>query len=280
MRPRARLPMTAPYVCRKRPHRTGLSGYAAPVDVTVLGPLPHLVIAPGHGRPGLVVPQGVDAPLRALATRIFRAPRLAGEYAQLLVSVDNLPIWPTPAWLEWDLWAATHLVGIALLGEPEFGTDKQPRIAATLGLALEAERHWVQAHGRKNRWTAIHSLSVHDGQHRTGSFYEAKADYGPLTDPDPFRGRQATFESTCTPIPARSALWPGPADEAAYWRRAADVLWRLLSLPEHLFAEPVEVVVLDTSPCGIRRLTAVRVPRAPGCACTPSIPHVSVLAAA
>lgn len=66
----------------------------------------------------------------------------------------------------------------------------------------------------------------------------------------------------------------------AYWRRATAELRRLLSASAGLPAEPMDLVVLDSSPCGIRRLTAVRVPRAPGQGRTSPVPESSLLAAA
>ncbi|MGW4359635.1 hypothetical protein ACWEKU_12910 [Streptomyces californicus] len=66
----------------------------------------------------------------------------------------------------------------------------------------------------------------------------------------------------------------------AYWRRATAELRRLLSASAGVPAEPADLVVLDSSPCGIRRLTAVSVPRAPGSGRTSPVPEWNFLAAA
>ncbi|MFB6667892.1 hypothetical protein [Streptomyces parvus] len=76
------------------------------------------------------------------------------------------------------------------------------------------------------------------------------------------------------------AVWSALHAGLAYWRRAAVELGRLLSATAGLSAAPTDLVVLDSSPCGIRRLTAVRVPRAPGSGRTSPVPESSLLAAA
>lgn len=76
------------------------------------------------------------------------------------------------------------------------------------------------------------------------------------------------------------ADWASLQADLAYWRRTADELWRLVAGPADPPQDSVEVIFVDSAPCGIRRLTAVRVPRAPGSGRPSPNPNSLLLAAA
>ncbi|WP_139061957.1 hypothetical protein [Streptomyces sp. W007] len=113
---------------------------------------------------------------------------------------------------------------------------------------------------------------------------EGRALLPPVTSGSPAltpRARAMTYVSSPHGLLGMAvAIWSALHAGLGYWRRATAELRRLFSAPAVLSAEPADLVVLDSSPCGIRRLTAVRVPRAPGSRRTSAVPNSSLLAAA
>ncbi|WP_159103737.1 hypothetical protein [Streptomyces anulatus] len=202
-----------------------------------------------------------------LAQQIFDFPSCAGEYQHLLTTT-------------FSEWAERYLV--AGYGLPL--SDYQERLsgwsqrASALGAALRAERRWrtlqAQSQIRASLWR---SFEFQGDGHLFSSDHISVEVQASST----WSGRARRY------VPPRSFLCEAELEQQAdlnadlaYWRHTADELWRLLSTPVELTPDLVDVVVLDSSPCGIRRLTAVRVPRAPGSGRTTPIPSSSLLAAA
>ncbi len=212
----------------------------------------------------------VTAPpaLAALAQRIFYSPWMAGESQHLL---SGLHLHPLMA-----LWRTVEIRPGAGRGE-----------SSTLRAALSAERRWERTRSSFLMRSTLTSLHAVASDWTTGpATFERRPR---LSSVPPFDGPAAGWAVRVTAgvvewcrslWSAEAADWAALVADLAYWRRTADELWELLSTRVGLPPEPAEAVILESSPCGIRRLTAVRVPRAPGSWRAPSIPNLSVLAAA
>ncbi len=236
-------------------------------------------------------------PLATLAQTIVQMPSMAGEYQHLVR--DSGPLrhltymqdirW----WLEPAIFADVH-------GPP--GTGKSYTLSALLRATRRRELSERIVQSREDLVATI--ASTYDTAWRDkgvlGLTVPPVAKLRAAVQLAPFsKGRTllplvlASGSSTLTtPVRAAtdvvSSLRPlGPADvvwaalqaDLVYWRTVTAELRRLLSAPVAPPPEP-DVVVLDSSPCGIRRLTAVRVPRAPGSERTSPTPNSSWLAAA
>lgn len=220
--------------------------------------------------------------LRALSKLIFGRSYLAGRYARVLVRPQY--------------WTIVGDFTAAAASEPQpatgiiwshLGSGKSHTL---ISAAFEAERLWRAsvAELQVRRRTEIDfDLVLRDEQHLY--LVEAKGFGDSANRPTgadkplasvTLSGILSGNGPIVAPRTAKRTDWLALVTESRYWRRAADELWRLISVTAQAAPEPTAPVVLDTSPCGIRRLTAVRVPRAPGCASTTSFPNSSALAAA
>lgn len=251
-------------------HRAFAGGYDVPVDLRVVrldGPRPADETGAWSLKPT------ASPVLAELARQIITFPRVAGESQHLL----------EPRLVRW------RRVVSEWREEPfsfNVGSGKSMLLAA-----LSAERRW-----ERTRRVVVHSRSELESWLRRT--YSRARDWPTepstmerpplLSSIPPFGGpaegavrRIAGVVEWCRSLwSAEDADWAARIADLAYWRRTADELWQLLSTRVGPPREPAEVVILESSPCGIRRLTAVRVPRAPGSWRAPSIPNVSVIAAA
>lgn len=226
-----------------------------------------------------------DAPqLRALTKQIFGRSYLAGRYARVLVRPQY--------------WTTVSDFTASLASEPQPSTgiiwyqQGSGKSLSLISAAFEAERLWranvAELQALRRAEADFYDLVLRDEQHLVTHLFEAKRFGDSASRPT---GSVTPLASVTlsgilsgngpigAPRTARRTDWLALVTESRYWRRAADELWRLMSVTAQVAPEPTTAVVLDTSPCGIRRLTAVRIPRAPGCP-TPSFPNSSALAAA
>lgn len=201
-----------------------------------------------------------EHPMAILSEAVFEFPELADEYRHLVSTQPPEAAWPR-----------LH--------------DYQERIAprhSRLSEALRAERRWRALQGEKefldSLWRPAAGVVL--------DFAEAPLFEGhSLPSPLVVLEIQGWMAGTCREPLGRSlgaaAVRRAELDaDLAYWRGTADELWKLLSTPVEAAPDVADVVVLDTSPCGIRRLSAVRVPRAPGAKRSSPVPESSELAAA
>ncbi|MEV3896539.1 hypothetical protein [Streptomyces anulatus] len=159
----------------------------------------------------------------------------------------------------------------------------------TINAALRAERRWrhkrLEVKSRTELISATRELFESSAVRAHSEFVAGLAGLPPIftSGLGPLnayvQGAEEAIDSLRVSGSA-DADWASLQADLAYWRRTADELWRVLNVLEALPAESDDVVFLDTAPCGIRRLTAVRVPRAPGSGRTTPVPSSSLLAAA
>lgn len=221
------------------------------------------------------------SPLAALAKRIMSYPILAGENRRFLKASPRVvpSLW----------WVPGKPLSVTWTGNPQT-LDGQ-----TLASALQAERNWRRTKASIQSRAALVSAirdaytSIRNSADRSMGTraFEPRASLSlAITSGVPALnslryGLGKVEESLRTLLPADTAqTWEALHAEEAHWRRAADALWRVLTTPATLPPEPGTAVILQSSPCGIRRLTAVRVPRAPGSERTSPIPNSSSLVAA
>ncbi|OKJ10538.1 hypothetical protein AMK21_30055 [Streptomyces sp. CB00316] len=213
--------------------------------------------------------------LSTLADRIIASPSHAGESHRFLETP------PTGSWrYEWseDISMSDFVVH-----------DGQQRLSAALYAERILMRTKVEIRSRKNLLSELRALfkaargraEIHDGPTRFSVDHVALPPV--FTSGAPClnrltRGPRAV-DSRHTLVSAATD-WASLQTGLAYWRRTADELWRALAAPMAPLAEPEDIVSLDTAPCGIRRLSAVLVPRAPGAERTSPVPESSLLAAA
>ncbi|MEU5372840.1 hypothetical protein ABZ362_28405 [Streptomyces sp. NPDC005951] len=227
-------------------------------------------------------------PLVALAEKVFMVHSMAGENEHLL----RTPIW------EWSAMSTDDIVfwggNQPIIGPPGSGKS------ATLSALLHADRR-VFLYDRALA-SATAQLQLISRSELDRDSKRLMADLRREARRVRAAEDRASSRLPCTasgfpefPTPARAAghdvdssrllelaiaVYAALRAGLAYWRRATDELRRLLSASAGVPAEPGDLVVLDSSPCGIRRLTAVRVPRAPGSGRTSPVPESSLLAAA
>ncbi|MFI1786663.1 hypothetical protein [Streptomyces rubiginosohelvolus] len=231
-------------------------------------------------------------PLATLAELVFLDPSLAGENEHLVQTWMRFP-WP-------DIWRkSSYCERTARIGKLfRFNSPAKSGKSVTLSALLHADRQaqlFDQAMAR-----AIAHMDVVSRPKLDRDSKRLMADARPgarhvraAEDRRSSRLRPSIFLDYSTPAPAFDhdvdssrllglaiAVYAALRAGLAYWRRATAELRRLLSASAGVPAEPGDLVVLDSSPCGIRRLTAVRVPRAPGSGRTSPVPESSLLAAA
>ncbi len=231
--------------------------------------------------------------LGSLASLIITRPDLAGENGRLLdTSRASLSGWPA----QWSTQRLSVQGLVMLDGQHTTRSmmmDGQRRMA---GAALHAERMWQQAdleiRSRAELMSSLwdlystsrgSELPVRPAPHAE-SFEDRAALPAVFSSSVPTLNALArglrSIDDVLWPFRPAGADWSSLQADRVYWRRTADELWRELTVSLALPDKPDAVVLLDTSPCGIRRLTAVRVPRAPGSGRTTPIPSTTVLAAA
>lgn len=225
--------------------------------------------------------------LTILAKQVLSDPYMAGENWSLLETAGQVTLHPGIVGWERNDRITNESFEIGLFVH---NGSHSTLFLRTLTEALRAERRWRTARETLKSW----------GRPASGVIdLRALAVAQRPTNVEPVE-RYALLASIRTSgIPALNALAPeglaapslptfGPTvtdlasvqADLAYWRRTADELWRVLDAPVATPPETSDVVLLDTAPCGIRRLTAVRVPRAPGSERTSQIPNSNLLAAA
>lgn len=218
----------------------------------------------------VVDPSLSDTPVADLAQQIFDFPPCAGEYQRLL----------TTTFSEWAERCLVAGYGLPLSDCQERMSDLVALLQrpSALGAALRAERRWrtlqAQSQIRASLWRSFEFQG-------DGDLFSSDLIVVEVQASSTRSGRARGY------VPPGAFVCEAELEQQAdlnadlvYWRRTADELWRLLSNPVKLTPDLVDVIVLDSSPCGIRRLTAVRVPRAPGSGRTMPIPSSSLLAAA
>ncbi|MFD5695320.1 hypothetical protein [Streptomyces rubiginosohelvolus] len=229
--------------------------------------------------------------LADLAEQVFRDPSVAGENEHLVLS---------PALLQWRTsWPSDFfVVEERLINLFRFNSPAESGKSATLAAMLRADRQ-VQLYDRALASAIAHMDVVsrpkldRDGKRLMADARRASRHVRAAEDRRSSRLRPSIFLNYSTPASATDhdvdssrllglaiAVYAALRAGLAYWRRATAELRRLLSASVGVPAEPADLVVLDSSPCGIRRLTAVRVPRAPGQGRTSPVPESSLLAAA
>ncbi len=220
------------------------------------------------------------AMLASLARQIVSDPSMAGEQWHVVAPPRLLELPP----LGWD---GNNLLKNDLLLLRHLGGGK------SITLALHAEREWRRRHqlvqSRNDLLAAIRTAYASAHAYAENEWIRAikRRASLPSTIPSSLPSLTAPLRATARAVvellqsllPAVATL-PMLQADMAYWRRTAEELWRLQSTSVDRPPEPGDAVVLESSPCGIRRLTAVRVPRAPGSVRTSPIPDSSSLAAA
>lgn len=203
-----------------------------------------------------------EHPLIDLAEQVFLFPEAAGEHWDLL-AFEGRPV----QWIGTGAWAL-----------PWGGNDRTR--SSALGDALRAERRWrglqKEAQLRDSLWRPSgYVLEFTDSS--TGHLSSSSALIAFEAKASDARARRvpSTWYVCAAEVQERADL----DVDLAYWRRTADDLWRMLSTSVVVAPDLADVVVLDSSPCGIRRLTAVRVPRAPDFERTSPVPSSILLAA-
>ncbi|MFF3974973.1 hypothetical protein ACFYZ6_34685 [Streptomyces rubiginosohelvolus] len=230
----------------------------------------------------------------ALAEKVFMVNSMAGENEHLLrTSIWQWPSISTDDFVCWEDSEPTRETFV-YTGPP--GSGKSAMLAAVLHADRQAKL-FDQALARAVAHVTVVGRSKLDrdskrlmadlrreakrvcaAEDRTSSRLPSTASGIPeIPTPPRAAGQDVDFSRLLgSAIAVYAALRAG----LAYWRRATAELRRLLSASAGVPAEPVDLVVLDSSPCGIRRLTAVRVPRAPGQGRTSPVPESILLAAA
>lgn len=250
----------------------------------------------GRRRPFAV---DTSATLTTLAHQVFSDPSMAGESSRFLALWD--PTRPEPLRVKAEL-----LLGFNL-GKVDRTYEWRPIVHHTGAGKSGAWAHFAAAMSAERIWADLQKRAVR----ARSDFVAALALARPRAKvvrravPKAFAARPKVRRASLSPvltsgIPALNAMvqgtrkaieslrtftaveadWSSLQADLAYWRRAADELWRLVAGMVAPLPEPAEVVFLDTAPCGISRLTGVRVPRAPGSGRTTPIPSSSLLAAA
>ncbi|MGW8487440.1 hypothetical protein [Streptomyces sp. NPDC055886] len=232
-------------------------------------------------------------PLVTLAEKVFMVSSMAGENEHLLR--PSIWQWPT---ISTDgsiaFWEGNERIRETFVFNGPPGSGKSAMLAAVLGADRRAQ-FYDQALA-----SAIAHMNVvsrpkldRDGKRLMADARRAARHVRAAEDRTSSRLRRSIFLEYSTPAGGTDhdvdssrllglaiAVYAALRAGLAYWRRATAELRRLLSASAGVPAEPVDLVVLDSSPCGIRRLTAVRVPRAPGQGRTSPVPESSLLAAA
>ncbi|MDX3342561.1 hypothetical protein V5N34_27505 [Streptomyces baarnensis] len=250
----------------------------------------------GRRRPFAV---DTSATLTALAHQVFSDPSMAGESSRFLALWD--PRRPEPLTVKAELLLGFDLGKIDRTYElrpilHHIGSGKSG-VWTHFAAAMRAERRWADLQRRaiQARSDVVAVLAL------TRSLAKVIPQAVPTAMAARPKARRAFFSPVLTSgIPALNAMvqgtretieslrvltaveadWSSLQADLTYWRRAADELWRLVTGLVVPPPKPAEVVFLDTAPCGISRLTGVRVPRAPGSGRTTPIPSSSLLAAA
>ncbi|MFB7082562.1 hypothetical protein [Streptomyces sp. NPDC056308] len=198
-----------------------------------LGPsyVQHLPVATARAIRKMFI---ADARFDRSVAVIMNEPERAGRYGSVLSGSPRL------------MSADERLV---VLTRRAFYSQNGTGVSIELGNAFAAERRREQAK-RRLEAALVHVL----GSALAGD----QTQHGPLAHT--LDGADGAAPSADEPID-----WSALVNEISYWRAAAVEAWRTLSPPVRFPAtDDVLEAALDTSPCGIRRLSAVRVPRAPG----------------
>lgn len=233
-------------------------------------------------------------PLVTLAEKVFMVNSMAGENEHLL----RTPIWqwPTISTDGFAFWEDSERFRETFVYTGPPGSGKSATLAAVLHADRQAKLYDQALARAVARMKVVGRSKLDRDSKRLIADVRRRARHVPAAEDRASSRLPSTAPGFPEiPTPARAAdhdvdsyrflglaiaVYAALRAGLAYWRRATAELRRLLSASAGVPAEPADLVVLDSSPCGIRRLTAVRVPRAPGQGCTSPVPESSLLAAA
>ncbi|MEW2174459.1 hypothetical protein AB0935_31765 [Streptomyces sp. NPDC007027] len=231
-------------------------------------------------------------PLVTLAEKVFMDNSMAGENEHLLRT--SFWQWPTISPDGFAFWEDSERFRETFVYTGPPGSGKSATLAAVLRADRQAKLYDQALVRAFARMKVVGRSKLDRDSKRLIADVRRQARHVPAAeDHTSSRLRPSVFLEYSTPAGAPDhdvdsyrflglaiAVYTALRAGLAYWRRATAELRRLLSASAGLPAEPMDLVVLDSSPCGIRRLTAVRVPRAPGSGRTSPVPESSLLAAA